>query len=269
MLYYLLRQGVFAKIFKNCIIKEKGGQKMSILMGNGDWIANLIGDWSSDVTNPFTICLRVCLTIICSGIIGVERARKRHAAGFRTYMLVCLGAAIVMMVNDFLFQKSGSGDSARLGAQVISGIGFLGAGTILVTSRNQIKGLTTAAGLWSAACMGLAIGAGFYTLALIAVFAIWIILAVMSNMESALRRKTRFFELYVELGCRQNLKDLVNYLRQNDVRIDAIEKNPAYIDSGLSVYSIMLTTKEATVHDEFIEKISALDYVNFCDELSN
>ena len=120
-----------------------------------------------DVTNILTICVRILAAIICGGILGLERERKKHAAGFRTYILVCLGSAVVMMLNDFLTIKSGS-DAARLGAQVISGIGFLGAGTILITSKNRIKGLTTAAGLWTSACTGLAIGAGFYTLAFIA-----------------------------------------------------------------------------------------------------
>ena len=129
-----------------------------------DPIIKLFGDslkFLSDVSNVWTILIRMLLAIICAGSIGVERSRKRQAAGLRTYILVCLGAALVMMLSDFLVMNNPSSDAGRLGAQVISGIGFLGAGTILITSKNKIKGLTTAAGLWAAACTGLAIGAGF------------------------------------------------------------------------------------------------------------
>ena len=104
--------------------------------------------------------------------IGLERGRKGRAAGFRTYMLVCLGAALTMLLGQYEFEmlnfhwQSLSGgqttDVTRFSAQVINGVGFLGAGTIIVTGRQEVKGLTTAAGLWASACVGLAIGAGFY-----------------------------------------------------------------------------------------------------------
>lgn len=112
--------------------------------------------------NIVTIVIRVLLALIIGGIIGLERESKKQAAGFRTYMLVCLGATLVMMTNQYICNVFEAGDPSRLGAQVISGIGFLGAGTIIVTRKSQVRGLTTAAGLWSAACIGLAIGIGFY-----------------------------------------------------------------------------------------------------------
>lgn len=233
-----------------------------------DPVGKFLGDWSHDISNIITILLRLFITILCAGAIGVERARKRHAAGFRTYMLVSLGATMIMMVNEFLINVYGEGDPARLAAQVISGIGFLGAGSIIITSKNQVKGLTTAAGLWTAACIGIAIGSGFYTLALSSTIIIVIILSFMPRIERFLRRKTRYFELYVELETRQNLKDLVNYLRSIDVTIDTIEKNPAYINSGLSVYSIMLCTKEKIERECFLAKIHSLEYVNHCEEMN-
>lgn len=105
--------------------------------------------------NFFSIIFRVFLSLIFGGVIGLERSRKKRPAGFRTYMLVCLSSALVMMTNQFIFSNFGGSDPARLGGQVISGIGFLGAGTIIVTSRSQVRGLTTAAGLWASACLGL------------------------------------------------------------------------------------------------------------------
>ena len=109
------------------------------------------------------VVIRILAAIFIGGLIGLERGMKNRPAGLRTYMLVCVGSCLVMMTNQYVFQSSGSGDPMRLGAQVISGIGFLGAGTIVVTRHNQIKGLTTAAGLWVSAGLGLALGIGFYS----------------------------------------------------------------------------------------------------------
>ena len=113
-----------------------------------------------------TILLRLCLALLCGGIIGLERAKKHQSAGFRTYMLVCLGSTLTMLLGQYEYYlthiaDSGSADVSRLGAQVINGIGFIATGTILVTDRQEVKGLTTAAALWASACMGLAIGVGY------------------------------------------------------------------------------------------------------------
>lgn len=236
-----------------------------------DPIIELFGEsltWLGDVTNIATILIRVLLAILCAGVIGVERSRKRQAAGLRTYILVCLGAAIVMMLSEFLVGNNPDADAGRLGAQVISGIGFLGAGTIIVTSKNRIKGLTTAAGLWAAACMGLTIGAGFYTLGIVGSVIILIVLTTLPKLELIFRRKTQYFELHVELDDRSNLKDLVNFLRSIDVKIASIEKNAAYHQSGLSVYTMTLNSQKKRDHDTFIETIKNLTYVNYCEEIN-
>ena len=121
-----------------------------------------------------SILLRTFLAMLLGGILGYEREKRHRPAGFRTYLVVCLGSTLAMMVGLFIHEITGSSDAGRIPAQVISGIGFLGAGTILVTRQNQVRGLTTAAGLWSVACLGLALGAGFYTGALVSFAAIWI-----------------------------------------------------------------------------------------------
>ena len=109
------------------------------------------------------IVLRLLLTSVCSGMLGYEREKRNQAAGFRTYMIVSNASALVMMTNQFINQTVGTGDPVRMGAQVISGIGFLGAGAILVTRNQQVRGLTTAAGLWASAIVGMALGSGYYT----------------------------------------------------------------------------------------------------------
>lgn len=220
--------------------------------------------------NIGSVCLRLILAVIFGGIIGFERAKKHQAAGFRTYILVCLGSTIAMLTNEFISRSLIESDGARLGAQVISGIGFLGAGTILVTSRNQIRGLTTAAGLWACACLGLAIGIGFYTLAIIGAIVISVVLAILPKIESTFNRKSNFFEIHIEFQKRENLKQFINLIRQMNIQVISIEHNSAYSASGLSVYTISLRVtekKKKVVHQEYLDIFSKLEYVNYVEEI--
>ena len=149
--------------------------------------------------NWASIVLRLTLAILCGGIIGIERGRKGRTAGFRTHVLVCIGATLTVLTNQYMMQYFGGGDPARLGAQVINGIGFLGAGTIIVTAHNRIKGLTTAAGLWASACVGLAVGIGLYEVALVSGASIFLVLTLLHRSELGLRRRSNVVEFYVEL----------------------------------------------------------------------
>lgn len=238
-----------------------------------DPIVKLLGDWLGDIENVWTILIRLILAVIFAGIIGIERASKRHAAGFRTYILVCLGATLAMITNEFIsLSNPGSSDASRLGAQVISGIGFLGAGTILVTSKNQIRGLTTAAGLWACACMGLAIGIGFYTLALGGLVVIILSLTVFPVIEGYFTERTKSFEIHIEFSSRTDLKEFIQYARGNNLKVKSIEHNPAYSSTGISAYTIILETlKEKGVkaknHIQIIDEIRNLEFVNYVEEL--
>ncbi len=220
--------------------------------------------------NFLSVAFRLILAVFCGGILGYERAKKHQAAGFRTYILVCLGSTIAMITNEFISRATNMGDGARLGAQVISGIGFLGAGTILVTSRNQIKGLTTAAGLWACACLGLSIGIGFYTLSIFGTIIISIVLAILPKIEATFNRKSPHFEIHIEFETRENLKFFVNMVRQINIQVISIERNPAYASSGLSVYSIALKVedkKKKINHQEYLDMFAKLDYVNYVEEI--
>lgn len=229
------------------------------------------GSWLSDITIG-SVIVRLLLSILCGGLLGAERAVKRHAAGFRTYILVAVGAAIGGFTNQFIYEAFPGSDAGRIGAGIVTGIGFLGAGTILVTSRNKIKGLTTAAALWSCGCMGLAIGHGFYTLGLASGIIIFLILSVTPPIENYFIDRARSFTLHVELDQRTNLKDLINYLRNNNYAISNVEHNLAYASSGLSVYSISVIApyikgKKAITQKEVCKKINELPYVNYAEVL--
>ena len=135
------------------------------------------------------VALRIFAAVVIGGLLGLERGMKNRAAGLRTYMLVCVGACVIMLTNQYIYQTYGSGDPVRMGAQVVSGIGFLGAGTIIVTRRNQIKGLTTAAGLWASAGVGLALGIGFYEAAVTGAVAIFIIMTLLQKMDDRMQQR--------------------------------------------------------------------------------
>ena len=160
--------------------------------------------------NTVSVVFRLAAAVICGGIIGFDRGRKRRPAGFRTHMIVCLGAALTMLISQHMFMRGYTTDLSRLGAQVVSGIGFLGAGTIIVTGRQQIKGLTTAAGLWASACMGLAIGAGFYFGALVGFALILLTMTLLSFFESKLIASARNMNIYVEYSSSSDIGGIID-----------------------------------------------------------
>lgn len=174
--------------------------------------------------NTVSMIVRIVLAILVGGIVGLERGRKNRPAGFRTYILVCLGAALVMMTNQYVYQRYQVSDPTRLGAQVISGIGFLGAGTIVLTGKNQIKGLTTAASLWTAACSGLAIGVGFYEAAILGGLAIVFTVSGLSRFDNWVHQNSKYLELYIEYNDGKNaFSEFLQYARENQFEVTNIQ----------------------------------------------
>ena len=236
------------------------------MMNLHDPIAALLSSWSAEI-NVWSALLRIALAILCSAIIGCERATKRHAAGLRTFMLACLASAIAMMVDQSL-----GGSVPIVSAAAVIGVAIISSNSILYSSRSQIKGLTTSMGLWAIVALGLAIGAGLYALALIGFGAMLCCLSLFPPFEAYLKDRSNHFEVHLELKDRRNLQDFVTTIRRLGLRIDDIESNPAYLNSGLSVYSISVTIvspelKKYKRHDEIIEALRSLDYVYFIDEL--
>ena len=225
-------------------------------------------DWTINFHDLGIAVFKIALALVCAGVIGIERGRKKRPAGFRTYMVVCLGATLVMMTNDYLCKLYGTGDVARLGAQVISGIGFLGAGTIITTGHNRVKGLTTAAGLWTSACIGLAIGSGYYEGAIVGTFAIVIIMVVLHNFDRRMTGSTRTIILYVEFTKMSIIRSLVAFARENDIKVEDVEVEQPSDSMGAkmaAVVTLRLPHKES--HIEFVEKLSALEGVIFVEEI--
>ena len=234
-----------------------------------DPIAALLGPWSSQIC-PGSILLRLTLSMLFGAIIGCERATKRHAAGLRTFMLVSLASTLAMMLDAALAWPD-RGVPAISAAAVI-GIAIISSNSILFSSRSQIKGLTTSVGLWASSAVGLTLGAGLYAAALAGFLGLLICLSVFPAFETYLKDRSNHFEIHLELVDRHNLQDFVTTIRRLGLRIDDIESNPAYLNSGLSVYSVSLTIVSAELkkykrHDEIIEALRTLDYVYFIGEL--
>lgn len=182
---------------------------------------------SFDFLRQFTllsVMARLFFAAMAGGFIGLEREYKRRPAGFRTHILICVGACMTTMTSQFLaFAMEAPVDLSRLGAQVVAGVGFIGAGTIIVTRQQRVKGLTTAAGLWACAILGLAIGAGFFESA--AVFLTLILLAEMLfvKLEYKLLRHSREHILYVEYSGSDCLDRILTWFRKADVHVSNIE----------------------------------------------
>ena len=230
-------------------------------------------DYLRDI-NIISITFRIILAIVVGGIIGIERGRKHRPAGLRTHILVCLGATIVMMTNQYVYVQFNASDPVRLGAQVISGIGFLGAGTIMVTRKSQIKGLTTAAGLWTAACIGLGIGIGFYEGAIIGGLAIVFTVSGLQRMDNWMHKNSRYLELYIEYnGGKNAFSDFMQYIKEHDLDISDIQANTE--EHSLKekdkprVVSYIITVKDhkKRSHAEVIDILAHAKGVQYIEEL--
>ena len=215
-----------------------------------------------------SILLRILTAVVIGGILGIERGRKNRPAGLRTYMLVCVGSCLIMLTNQYVYQALATGDPMRLGAQVVSGIGFLGAGTIVVTKRNQIKGLTTAAGLWASAGIGLALGIGFYEGALVAGFTIYLILTALQRWDDKMHQNAKVMELYIEQAEDRNLGSLIRQLRGMDVEIEGLQtENDGAIEDGARALIVTLRLRKRSNHPLLITDIKKIDGVLYVEEL--
>lgn len=214
------------------------------------------------------VLFRTLSAILLGGMIGLDRGMKNRAAGFRTYMLVCLGASIVMQTNQYVFQLLGTGDPVRMGSQVISGIGFLGAGTIIVTSRSQIKGLTTAAGLWCSACIGLALGIGFYEVAFVGAVCSVLVLTLFLSWEDFMRRNTKVLTLYIELLPEHSLRDFLTASRECEIIISNVQMEcGSALAENAVCFIANAKNKKKSKKDELLQKIGAIPAVQYLEEL--
>ena len=207
--------------------------------------------------NTISIIFRILMAMLAGALIGSERSRHGRAAGIRTHTLVCLGAALTVIVGLYSVISLGmTGDPMRISAQVISGIGFLGAGTIMTRNHFQITGLTTAAGLWTTASIGLAIGIGFYVGALAGFLALKI---TISMLNSRSRKKTRFFPdtYYLELRGADYVNAFSDEFDTHDTSLQIVRSKTG-ISNHVGIIYALTTPEDPAV---LLKRFRELDYV--------
>jgi putative Mg2+ transporter-C (MgtC) family protein len=228
-----------------------------------EWLDSLRG------ASLAALVIKLVLAVILGGSIGLERGRKRRPAGFRTHILVCMGATLAMCISRYCVETLGiTVDVSRLGAQVINGIGFLGAGTIIVTRRQEVKGLTTAAGLWACACMGLAVGAGFFECAIIAFAAIIFSTTLLDKIEKMITSRSRNMNINVMVTETAIIACVHEVLRGMNIRIfDSEITNVRELANESPNVVIETQLVRRRPHVEIIAALAAIDGVISVEEL--
>lgn len=219
--------------------------------------------------NAVSITLRLVLAILFGGVIGYDRGKKRRPAGLRTHILVCIGSALAMITSQYVTDVlQYTSDPTRIGAQVVSGIGFLGAGTILTTSKQQVKGLTTAAGLWASACMGLALGIGFYEGAFIGCIAILGSMTLLQRFDDYVMDSTKIIELYIELSSVKGIALVIDFMHQNGIEITNVEiLKTRNHDDDVGIF-LSVKQKEKNDHHKLISLICGIKDVVLVEEIN-
>lgn len=235
-----------------------------------DPIALSLGEWSQDI-NAYSVLFRITVIIVLASIIGCERSSKRHSAGLRTFVLISFASCVAMIIDIIMMERYDYGMPLISAATVIA-TSLVSGKSILFSSRSQIKGLTTSAGLWACSILGFTIGAGLYTITLIVYLFLLFILASLPQFEIYLKNRSNHFEIHLELKNIEYLQDFVTVSRRLGLRIDDIEANQAYVGSGLSVYTITITIisaelKKYKTHKEIIEALKSLDYIYHIEEI--
>lgn len=218
----------------------------------------------------FSVAFRLVLAVICGGVIGIEREFKRRAAGFRTHILLCLGACVTMLTSQYMFLELNMyTDVARLGAQVVAGIGFMGAGSIIVTNSKRVRGLTTAAGMWISAIIGLVCGAGYIEAALAATVMVLLSEMVFIRLETYFTRKIADVNLYVEYNDSRCIQEIVRIVKEKNITLSSMEITRIPCDCGGNNYCAILTfqTDKDKLGGYLRESIAQLDNVVSVEEL--
>ena len=218
--------------------------------------------------NEVSIIVRLVLATIFGGIIGLEREARRHSAGFRTFTLVCIGSALCTIVNIYLFNVTGSADTSRIPAGVVSGIGFLGVGTIVVTGRNSVRGLTTAAGLWATATIGLALGAGMIWVSCLSFVLIMLTIGIMRGLSEYVVSTSRVLSVYMEFLSDDNFDNFLQYIKDKNLSIITIERKNELISKKCSAGILAeIDLKKKTKHSEILKELGNVKGLHYCEEI--
>lgn len=216
-----------------------------------------------------TISLRIFVSLCIGGILGTERGIRNRPAGFMTYVLVSVGASIFILTNQYINIIVPDTDPTRFGAQVISGIGFLGAGTIIVTRQNEIRGLTTAAGLWVAAALGLAVGTGFYAGAIIGMLFSVFALVVLKRIDVYIKQHARSMEVYVEYNSAFSLRNLSKHTESQGFEIYEMQRGRVKtLDEEFGTLTFSIDLPKQKNHQAILEDLYGIEGIEYVKEIA-
>ena len=230
--------------------------------------------------NTASVLLRLLLALVMGGLIGVDRGFRHRPAGPRTYTIVCVGAALTMILSQYEYvmlttdwapmaERVGlKTDVSRFGAQVINGIGFLGAGTVIATNQQKVKGLTTASGLWASACLGLVVGASFYECAIIAFVLILLTMWLLRPLEDYITERSRNMNIYVEFRSMSDMADIIALIKEQGITIfdmDIHQGKEQIVQKPNAVLYLRLPNRQH--HHNIVALVSDLDEVYTVKEL--
>ncbi len=238
-------------------------------MENTDIIAKALGSWASQVNVGSTL-IKTVIVVVMAVILGCERSKNRHAAGLRTFIVLSIGSMFAGLADVYFINEHGVG-FPFMSAAVFIGISIITANTIIYSSKNQIMGLTTSVAMWSMSIISAVLGFGLYTAALIGFAALMIGLLAFSKVEAYIKNKSNHFEVHLELKTRAGLQEFITSAREFGLTIDNLELNPAYANSGLSVYTVRFTITGKALkkksHSDLIEALSVLDCVYYIEKI--
>ncbi len=215
--------------------------------------------------NIWSVLVRMVLSAVLGGIIGFERGIHGRAAGLRTHILVCVGSAITALIGVFGYENFEGGDAFRISAQVISGIGFLGVGMILVRNRTAVTGLTTAAGLWTTSIIGIAVGYGFYTGALIATLLCFISVTLLGHME---KKGKDILNIYLEISDTSSTRMIVHKIREifgMEVTVNIVSPK----SSAVGHIGLLFALRASAISDDKIQALGKIEEIDFFVEDCN
>lgn len=216
-----------------------------------------------------SVIVRLGLSILIGGILGTERGLRNRPAGFMTYVLVCMGSTLIMLTNQYIATIDPDTDPTRFGAQVVSGIGFLGAGTIIVTRKDEIRGLTTAAGLWVAAGLGLAVGVGFYTGAIVGcLFSVFALISL-KKIDIYIKRHAKSMEIYLEYSAEFSMRTLSAFTEKQGYELFDMQRgNVKSLKKELGTLIFSLDLLKRTNHQEILERLHSIEGVEYVREIA-
>lgn len=214
--------------------------------------------------------LKIILAFMCGGLIGLEREMRGRPAGMKTFSLVCLGATLIMITNEYIcrYITNGSGDLARMPAQIVSGIGFLGAGSIIVTGHKQVTGLTTAAALWVTAAIGISLGCGFYFGSIAALCIVYITSYFYRFFDKKIMEKSRNMRICIEGENEEFMLQLVRYFDEQNIKVKSLQRrseNKWYAEDICATLEIQLTKR--VLHKIILESIKQLEGFRYVEEI--